>query len=274
MALRKTVQGESQKLNNLRCQNRQMLMEEKEKESAFKTLTDECKEIHEKFNKFKEAKADAQERLRQIEEMLENESKNTKQIEDETARLSSVFYRSEQQLKKLQEFERNLIIERQGLESNILRIRSMNKNLEKELLRQTEILYNIEYKIQHAEMRLANMQGTIDEEEMVRLDTRRQHLITILDDKTKASDIMSAQIARTEEDMKKLSTNFQNSIQEYEKIVSILSFYHKNKFLMISFPKMCRTKNLKRRKFTLRVMRNSIKIYCIRTKRSSLSKTY
>jgi coiled-coil domain-containing protein 39 len=222
LAVRKTVQGESQKLNNLRNQNRQMLVEERDKENALKALIDECGIIRGKFEKFKGSTANAQERLRQIEELLESENKNMKRIEDETARLSSALYRSEQQLKKLQDVEKNLIIESQALESGIIKTHASCKGLEKELLRQTEILYNAEYKIQHAEMRLATMQGTVDEEETARLDARRTHLELILSDKTKAEDLMKTQIARTEEDMKKLSTNFQNSIAEYEKLVSIM----------------------------------------------------
>lgn len=220
LALRKTVQGESQKLSNLRNQNRQMLMEERDKETSLKAMIDECGVIKGKYEKFKGTNSDAQERLRQIEELIENENKNMKRIDDETARLSSALYRSEQQLKKLQDVEKNLMIESQALETGISRTHASCKSLEKELLRQTEVLYNVEYKIQHAEMRLATMHGSIDEEETARLDVRREHLEQIFDDKMKADELMKTQIARTEEDMKKLSTNYQNSIIEYEKIVS------------------------------------------------------
>lgn len=220
LALRKTVQGESQKLSNLRNQNRQMLMEERDKETSLKAMIDECGVVKGKYEKFKGTNSDAQERLRQIEELIENENKNMKRIDDETARLSSALYRSEQQLKKLQDVEKNLMIESQALETGISRTHASCKSLEKELLRQTEVLYNVEYKIQHAEMRLATMHGSIDEEETARLDARREHLEQIFDDKMKADELMKTQIARTEEDMKKLSTNYQNSIIEYEKIVS------------------------------------------------------
>jgi chromosome segregation ATPase len=197
-----------------------MLVDEKDKENALKAMIDECREIREKYERFKGSNSDAQERLHQIEELLENESKNMKRIEDETSRLSSALFRSEQQLKKLQDIEKSLIVESVALESGISKTRASCKGFEKELLRQTEILYNVEYKIQHAEMRLATMQGTVDEEENARLDARRNHLEQILDDKEKGENLMKTQIARTEEDLKKLSTNYQNSINEYEKIVS------------------------------------------------------
>lgn len=224
--MRKTVQNESQKLNNLRSQNRQMLVEEKDKENALRTLIDDLGMIHDKYEKFKGTNTDAVERLRQIEELLDTECKSIKRIEDEASRLCSAMFRSEQQLKKLQQAEKNLAMEGQSLENGILRTHASCKSFEKELMRQTEILYNVEYKIQHAEMRLATMQGTIDEEESTLLDERRMHLEELLNDKIKADEIMKIQIARTEEDMKKLSAIYQNSITEYEKIVS----YDKNAY--------------------------------------------
>jgi coiled-coil domain-containing protein 39 len=220
LALKKTVISESQKLNHLRSQNRQMLVDEKEKENTLMKAIEELKLMREKFQKFKNNNSNAQERLRQIEEMFDQEKKNMKTIQDETARLNSTLYRSEQQLKKLQEAERSLMLECQTLETGIARTRASCKNLEKELLRQTEILYNVDYNIQHAEMRLANMRGTVDEEETKRLENRRKRLEKIYEDKMKAEDLMKTQIARIEEDMRKLSTVFQNSIAEFERIVS------------------------------------------------------
>lgn len=220
LALRKTVQNESQKLNNLRMQNRQMLVDEKDKENLLKATFEELRMMREKFEKFRNNNSNAQERLKQIEEMLEAENKIMKTILDETARLKSTLYRSEQQLKKLQEAEKNLMLEGQALESGITRTRASCKNLEKELLRQTEILYNVDYNIQHAEMRLASMKGTFDEEESQRLERRRKRLEKVYQDKIKADDLMKTQIARIEEDMRKLSSVYQSSIAEYDRIVS------------------------------------------------------
>lgn len=221
LALRKTVQNESEKLNNMRNENRQMLSQEKDKEMLLKSTVDELKKMHEKFEKFKSNNCNAQERLRQIEEMLGAENKNIKRAQDESVRLQATLFRSEQQLKKLQCAAQNLTLERQALESGISRTRAFCKTLAKELLRQTEILYNVDYKIQNAEMRLENIRGTVDEEEAQVLDNRRKHLEKLLEDKIKADDLMKTQIARIEEDMKKLLTIFQHSNHEYEKIVII-----------------------------------------------------
>lgn len=223
LALRKSVQNESQKLNNLRNQNRQLLVEEKDKEILLKSTIEELEIMREKYDKFKNNNSNAQERLKQIEEMLEAENKNMKTLQDETIRLNSTLYRSEQQLKKLQEAERNLMLEGQALEAGIFRTRASCKTLEKELLRQTEILYNVDYNIQHAEMRLATMKGTVDEEEMTHLNNRRQQLETTLGDRNKAYELMKTQISRNEEDMRKLSSVYQSSMAELDKIVSSLN---------------------------------------------------
>lgn len=233
LALRKTVQHESQKLNNLRAQNRQLLVEEKEKENLLKTSIDDMRTLREKFEKFQTNNSNAQERLRQIDEMLENEKKNIKTIESEVDRLSSTLHRSEQQLQKLQEAEKNLDLEGQALENGITRTRSSCKNFEKELLRQTEILYNVDYKIQHGEMRIASMQGKVDEEETKKLEEKREYLRLLFEDKQKAEELMRTQIARIEEDLKKLSIVYQSSISEYEKIVS--KFFAREMLIKLKF---------------------------------------
>lgn len=221
LAVRKTVQHESQKLNNLRAQNRQLLIEEKEKENLLKTSIEDMRALREKYDKFKTNNSNAQERLRQIDEMLEGEKKNIKTIESEVDRLSSALFRTEQQLKKLQDAEKDLELEGQALDNGITRTRTSCKGLEKELLRQTEILYHVDYKIQHGEMRIASMQGTFDEEETKRLEEKCEYLRRLFDDKEKAEELMKTQIARIEEDLKKLSIVYQNSIGDYEKIVSL-----------------------------------------------------
>lgn len=218
LALRKSVQHESQKLNDMRSENRQMLKEEKDRENHLIETNDELKMMREKFDKFKNNNSNAQERLKQIEEMLEAEIKNKRKIQDEADRLCSALFRSQQQLKRLQEADQNLALENQALEAGIARTRASCKSLEKELLRQTEILYNVDYNIQHAEMRLASMKGTVDEEETKRLDNRRRRLEKIYEDKVKADEMMKAEIEKIEEDMRKLSTVYQNSIAEFDRL--------------------------------------------------------
>ena len=214
------MQNESQKLNNLRNQNRQMLIEEKDKEIAFKVCQDELELLRGRFDKFKNSNSNAQEQLRQIEELLETESKNMKVIQDETDRVGSTLFRSEQQLHKLQEAEKSLMMECQALEYGITKTKASCRSLEKELLRQTEVLYNVDYNIQHAEMRIATMRGNVDEEEIQRLEDQKKYLDEVHDDKIKAENMMQTQIQRVEEDMRKLTNVYQNSIVEYERVVS------------------------------------------------------
>lgn len=235
LALRKTVQNESTKLNNLRNQNRQMLIDEKDKENLLTSTLEDLEMMRHKYEKFKNSNSNAQERLRQIEELLETEAKNIKTLQNEIERLFSALYRSEQQLKKLQESEKNLMAEGQALESGISRTKVSCKNLEKELMRQTEILYNVDYNIQHAEMRLANMQGNVDTEESRRLDDRRKYLEKVYEDKLRAEEMMKTQIARVEEDMRKLSSIYHSSVAEFNRIVRFLKDLHCEILLIFYF---------------------------------------
>lgn len=222
--MRKTVQSESQKLSNLRNQNRQMLSDEKEKENLLRENFASLEKLKEKFKKFKDSNTNAQDRLKQIEELLEIEEKNMKVLQDETARLNGTLHRSEQQLFKLQEAEKGLSVETQILESSIIKAKNVCKSFEKELLRQTEILYNIDYKIQHMEMKIANIHGATNEEEAIRTEERKNYLESLFEEKERVLSSTQAQIERTENDLRKLTANYQNAVGENEKLVSE-SFY-------------------------------------------------
>lgn len=106
--LRKVVHNYSYKLNNMRHENRQLTNLEKDKLLALENGITELGVLSGKLDKFKNNNLDAQDRLKQIEELLESETKNMKTLEDETNRLNGVVFRSEQQLFKLQEAEKFL----------------------------------------------------------------------------------------------------------------------------------------------------------------------
>ncbi|CRK99386.1 CLUMA_CG012751, isoform A [Clunio marinus] len=217
LVFRKSVQIDSLKLNNLRNENRQILAQEKDKKKLLNSMVFEMKSIREKYDKFKDNNSNAQECLRQIEEMLDMEKKNIRMIQDETNRLSSTHYRSEQQLKKLQKSEANLMLESKVLEAGIKKTQTACKKLEKELVRQTEILYSMDSKIQKAEIRLATMKGNVDDENLIKLEHHRVYLEKKYKDKIETDELMKAQVSRVEEDLKKLSSIYQNSFAEYKR---------------------------------------------------------
>lgn len=92
----------------MRHENRQILSIENDKILGLETGMTELEVLNGKLDKFKDNNLDALDRLKQINEILESETRNMKTLEVEMTRLSGVFYRSEQQLFKLREAEKLL----------------------------------------------------------------------------------------------------------------------------------------------------------------------
>lgn len=198
-----------------------MLNEENEKEKQFLDNSNELKKLKDKYEKFKGSNSSAQDRLKQIEELLEAENKNIKTLDDEIVRLNGTLFRSEQQLYKLQEAEKSLMLECHLMEASISKSKTACKSLEKELFKQTEILYNIDYKIQQCEMKIANIIGSVNEEETLRIEERKKYLEGLKEQKKGVLDSIQAQIEKIELDMRKLTANYQNAVGEYERLVSL-----------------------------------------------------
>ena len=95
-------------MNFWRHENRQFLNVEKEKLMILDKGINELEVLTEKLDKFKNNNFASSDRLKQIEELVEAETKNIKNLEEENTRLSGVVFRSEQQLFKLEEAEKCL----------------------------------------------------------------------------------------------------------------------------------------------------------------------
>ena len=85
-AMRKGVQSLSAKLTNMRNKNRQYQNEESEKRKLIEDGAVELEKLKDKYDNFNTKNMCAQERLKQLVEIVEAEEKNIRVLNDETAR--------------------------------------------------------------------------------------------------------------------------------------------------------------------------------------------
>ena len=110
-------------------------------------------------------------------------------------------------------------MECKSLKVGIVKIRIVCKQQEKELLRQTVLIYNLDFNLQNTEMRVANMKGCIDEDELKKLEERCNYLEKMQQDKQKSEVLLQSQIAVIEENMKRMANLSNNDLKEFEKLV-------------------------------------------------------
>lgn len=98
ITLRKTIENVSVRLQQSRQKNRQTEKALREKGAMAEKLQVIIGNAKKKFEQFKEKMPTIQDRLNQIQQMVQDEENNVNEIAGNTSRLSGVMYRSEQML--------------------------------------------------------------------------------------------------------------------------------------------------------------------------------
>lgn len=108
-------------------------------------------------------------------------------------------------------------MESSALESGISNIKSNFKTKEKELQREIEIILNIDFQIQNLERRLNNMKGiglATDPER----DAKIEKLEKKLNRKNDEINLLQIQVAKVEDDMKKMTQSYNDDMLDFEKL--------------------------------------------------------
>lgn len=102
VTFRQILRGQSEKLQQLRRKNRQTVLEREAKAEVIKKLQSTCEELSEKLKKMRNQTDSAQNRLKQLDELVEAEEKSLNCVELEVARMSQMLYRSKTILQQWQ----------------------------------------------------------------------------------------------------------------------------------------------------------------------------
>ncbi|XP_055602569.1 coiled-coil domain-containing protein 39 [Uranotaenia lowii] len=220
--VRKTVQNLSNKLTGMRNKNRQALKEEADKQKQTHENLRLLEALKDKLENFKNKNLCAQERLRQVNEIIDQEEKTMKALNYETTRLSSALYRAQTQLVGFKDEESLLQVELQSLDTGIDKIRAAMRNQEKEIIRQTEISYNVDYSIEKVEERIANMKGEDKQEGANLSHARLAQAEAILLGKKQNYALLQTQISKINIDFRHLDVIYQQDCAEIERIIGKL----------------------------------------------------
>lgn len=102
VTFRQILRSQSEKLQQLRRKNRQAVLERETKGEVIKKLYATCEELSAKLKKMRNQTDSAQNRLKQLDELVEAEEKSLTSVEVEVARMSQMLYRSKTILQQWQ----------------------------------------------------------------------------------------------------------------------------------------------------------------------------
>nr|XP_020836479.1 coiled-coil domain-containing protein 39 isoform X2 [Phascolarctos cinereus] len=180
MGLRKRIQEKTDTLNETREQSE--MLSKKLKEVTEKTMS-------------------VEEKAARIEQILKEEEKAVKDVESHLSRIKEVLFKSVEKLKIAMDEEKSFVSEIEGTRSSL---KSLNRHLYKldlETLKQQEIMYNQDFYIQQIERRMSRLQGELNVEEKMVLETKLVELRNTFEEKKNTSELLENQIKKLDNDL-------------------------------------------------------------------------
>nr|CAD7198868.1 unnamed protein product [Timema douglasi] len=162
--------------------------------------------------------ASATDRVRQLEEMLQVEEKTVHLLDMDIERLHESLFRAQQVLFNLRKEEEVQLIKIKGCELAKNQIHSHATNLDKEVNRQKEIIYNLDYSAQRIESRIAHLSGNHNMDEKEAHLKKIAELEEVLGDKTTTLNLLNSQINRLEDMERRISSGLASDTEELARL--------------------------------------------------------
>ncbi|GLI65004.1 hypothetical protein VaNZ11_008430 [Volvox africanus] len=137
----------------------------------------------------------------ELEALRKSEEARLKGVLKEHELLKKEQYKRSQVLFELRTKERELISEISGGQGQNKNLAARIHTLDEQVVRQQELLYNVEFQLQQMERKVARAGGVRSEEETRALNARIEKLTSILDSVCQEHSMLMEQVKRAEEDL-------------------------------------------------------------------------
>ncbi|XP_070537855.1 coiled-coil domain-containing protein 39-like [Ptychodera flava] len=218
--LKFTVERTATDLESMRKQVSDLKKDVEDKTFKLNSAKNLREDLHEKLKMTTEAKLSAEEKALMMDKLLQDEEYNQKQIDTELKRLRELQFRKTQELFQSKMLEKNTNAEIQGSRAASRNLSSRINKLDHDSLKQLEIIYNQDFQIQQLERKISRMQGERSTEEMDQLNARIQELTEMLNDKNDTHSLISLQLKRLQDDIRRVKRDLDKSGQEKADLTS------------------------------------------------------
>nr|CAD7404354.1 unnamed protein product [Timema cristinae] len=193
-------------LSSQRAKNKQINETILSKKERVESLINQNNILKDRLTMVDSESASATDRVRQLEEMLQVEEKTVHLLDMDIGRLHESLFRAQQVLFNLRKEEEVQLIKIKGCELAKNQIHSHATNLDKEVNRQKEIIYNLDYSAQRIESRIAHLSGNIN------IDEKEAHLKKIAELEEDMERRMSSGLASDMEELARLKNKRQDQM--------------------------------------------------------------
>nr|CAD7588601.1 unnamed protein product [Timema genevievae] len=218
--VQRTMCSLGNQLSSQRAKNKQINETILSKKERVESLINQNNILKDRLTMVDSESASATDRVRQLEEMLQVEEKTVHLLDVDIERLHESLFRAQQVLFNLKKEEEVQLIKIKGCELAKNQIHSHATNLDKEVNRQKEIIYNLDYSAQRIESRIAHLSGNLNTDEKEAHLKKIAELEEVLADKTTTLNLLNSQINRLEDMERRMSSGLASDTEELARLKS------------------------------------------------------
>ncbi|KAJ8389598.1 hypothetical protein AAFF_G00118350 [Aldrovandia affinis] len=201
-SLRRNVEQATTAVEARRIQLASLKKEIQDKNNKVKNARLYNTALEEKLDSVTESAVSVEERAAQFEQMLREEEKAEKEIDNQLHLNQKVLARRTQELQVLRSKEKTLLGEISGSRATLSNLKSRLDKLEHNSLKQQEMIYNKDFQIQLLERKLSQMRGEGNTEGEQALKKKESELAAVLEEERKTAKMLTLQLKKLQDEIR------------------------------------------------------------------------
>uniref|UniRef100_A0A1A9ZDJ7 Coiled-coil domain-containing protein 39 n=1 Tax=Glossina pallidipes TaxID=7398 RepID=A0A1A9ZDJ7_GLOPL len=217
--LQKELQGLAHRVEQQRIENRRNIQLQTDRLTQIKELNGLVETLTKKLKDKQNQNLSAAQRLQQLEDLMDAEEKLSNQVGKENERINGLAYRGMLQLKSFQDETQTLLTAADAYRSGAVAMKRNIDNTEKQLKHQTEVHYDMAFKVLQLEHKIMTLKGGLIDPE---LEAKNKDYLKELEEQhnklVKVLQATQMQNKKLDSDMRKLTVIYNNDTTELDKI--------------------------------------------------------
>ncbi|XP_008836863.1 coiled-coil domain-containing protein 39 isoform X2 [Nannospalax galili] len=218
--LKATLSRTSSDLEALRKNISKVKKDIHEESSKLQKIKHHNEIVEKQLKKVTEKTMSVEEKATNLEDMLREEEKGTKEVEVQLNIMKDVLFKKVQELQKETLREKALVSEIEGTHSSLKRLNRQLHKLDFETLKQQELMYSQDFYIQQVERRMSWLKGEINSEEKQALEAKLVELKKTLEERKSTYSILEAQIKKLHNDLYFIKKSNSKNSEEKQSLMS------------------------------------------------------
>ncbi|THD23568.1 Coiled-coil domain-containing protein 39 [Fasciola hepatica] len=184
-ALKRTVDKMASDLESMRTKISQLKKEKVQKAHKLETLRQQLEDLKERLTYVSQSKLTVEQLANEADAELSADEANYQSLAGQLQHLRDVRFKVTQNFEDMKSKSKLLEQQVEGARASLRMLNSKLVKLDTQLLRQQEMIYKEDFRLQQLEQRVSRMCGEHNEEEKTALEKQVRHLNAELEDRTK-----------------------------------------------------------------------------------------